>query len=133
MFLPVARRAPPDIAVVALIAVVFWTVFLLVAHACLRLAISYELTKEAVRVLVLRSAPIKTIPYSEITEVQAVGFWRLLSPEFFVSIRGGNRIFVQRGVVVRRRGKLTILMTPDDPDAFVAEVRQRCAEVGASR
>jgi len=66
-------------------------------------------------------------PRDEITDVEIVSFWDVLSDEAFrwrSKYHWQNRFTLGRGLVlITRSNGLEYVVTPDDPDAFVRAVR----------
>lgn len=105
--------------------------FLAAAQLGLRLLIRYALADRELRVRFVGLTVVR-IPYEQIEEVETAGFWDVLFPRTratFNGIRAGNRIFFREAVVVRRAEGLRrfVIVTPDAPPAFAAELRARAS------
>jgi len=87
---------------------------------CGRLVLTYDLTDRGIDIVALRVVAVMRIPYRDIESIQAVSFRDSLRLDPFV-LRIGNRLVGETVVVSRKSGWFRrVLITPDDPSAFVA-------------
>lgn len=112
-------------------AVVFLVAFVLGLRVTLRRVIEYRRDSDAVRVVVFGRLPIITIPYRTIVEISKVRSDEVVVPRrlvMFTAIRAGNRLSGDAVLIVRRKGlRRGVVLTPEGPDEFVADVRARVA------
>jgi hypothetical protein len=92
-----------------------------------RYLLNYRLDEAGVTFLVFRVLPVKTIPYGDIESARASG----MSGAMFSGLMGWkwqNRLFGRVVVIARKYGMLrNVLITPDDPDRFAAQINEKCA------
>lgn len=111
--------------------VVFAIAFLALVHFALRAIVSYRIVERSLEVRTFGFV-LSRIPCDEIVSVEVMGFGTLirksLSPlgRLFWAARAGNGVFAARPVVVTRRRGRALVISPDDPDAFVRELLKRC-------
>ena len=101
-----------------------------------RYLLQYRLEATGIRVTFLGPFGGSRIPFANIAEVRefpAIGWNLLRSARPIIACRWGNRIF-GRGVLIRLRTGFikSILITPDDPDAFIEAVRRHVKEIQVS-
>ena len=109
----------------------FLAAALTAAQFGLRVLIRYVLGDRELRVVFVGLTVVR-VPYEQIEDVGTARFWDLLIPHTratFNGIRAGNRIFFREAVVVRRAGGMRkfVIMTPDRPPAFAAELKTRAS------
>ncbi len=111
--------------IIGLFSVVVMIVFVGgVYQLCGRYFIVYNVTQESIRIEVF-GAPLIIIPYSCIEEVRRISGLESLRPRIRI-LRAGNRIIGRVVLVQKSRGFIrSVLLTPDDPDEFVAVVKGR--------
>ncbi len=118
-----------------LVAILAVVVFLFARPVVLRWMIEYRRDPDAVRVVVFRRFPIVTIPYHAIVEVRRVSSDEVLVPRsgvMLAAIRVGNRWTREAVLIVRRKGlRRGVVITPERPDEFVADVRARAVHLRA--
>ena len=104
-------------------------IFFLAAYS-LRFVYDYRIRNESVEIVLFRIAPIYRIPINSIESIK-VATWRELGVGFF-TLRFGNRFTITRMVLIEKQGlQRRVVITPDDPHAFVSEVQRiRAAGVG---
>jgi hypothetical protein len=121
---------PDDVVIGALFAV-FAVAFLALVHFALRAIVSYRIAERSLEVRAF-GLVLSRVPCDEIVSVEAMGFGTLvrksLSPlgRLFWAARAGNGVFAARPVVVTRRRGRALVISPDEPDAFVRELLERC-------
>ena len=91
----------------------------------MRYVISYRLTNRSVLIMLLWVVPIFRISYRHIQEIRVPG--RVESPSDLIPLNFCNRLWGRPGysVLIRRKWGLPVLVSPDDPDEFLHELRQR--------
>lgn len=91
----------------------------------MRYVISYRLTNTSVLVMLLWAVPIFRISYRRIQEIRVPG--RVEAPSDLAPLNFGNRLWGRPGysVLIRRKWGLPVLISPDDPEKFLHELRQR--------
>jgi hypothetical protein len=106
--------------------------FLLGWTYALRRLLTYRCDPDAVRVMVAGRVALFTIPYETIAEIRRLSTGEVNAPRaavVFEAARAGNRWSGGAVLIVRknkfRRG---VIITPDDPEEFVARVSSRVAE-----
>lgn len=115
----------------ALSIVLFLAAVAMAAQFGLRVLIRYALGDRELRVRFVGLTVVR-VPYDTIEEVATARFWDILLPRTraaFNGIRAGNRIFFREAVVVKRAAGVRkfIIMTPDAPPEFAADLRTRAS------
>ena len=97
----------------------------LVLQFGLRYAITYRLTRRSILVVLFRVVPISRTPYERIREVSGP-WWHAESLGDLFAVKFGNRVYARGGsVLIRRKWALSIVLSPDDPEEFIRELRER--------
>ncbi len=79
---------------------------------------------DGIRVRLFGRIPLVHVPFDEITRIDVQSVYKSFVDGVLVSSLGiGVRLF-HRPVVVWREGKDPVLISPSDPHAFIADVRQ---------
>ncbi|WP_247263462.1 MULTISPECIES: hypothetical protein [Pseudomonas] len=95
-----------------------------VFQLCGRYLIVYKTTHESIKIEVF-GLPVMRIPYGRIQDVRRISGLESLKPGMR-TLRVGNRIVGGVVRVQKDRGAIrSVLVTPDDPDEFVATVKGR--------
>jgi hypothetical protein len=115
-----------------LVLIIFAVALLVLVDRTRRYIYDYLITGDAIEILLFRRFPIRRFLLSEITEIEAVSLRDLLaSGELLVANGWANRLSSQV-VRFRRAHGLTVLITPEDSERFVEEVRKRIAEINSA-
>ena len=90
-----------------------------------RLLISYKITSTHIEVLLFRTIPIYWIPFRKIKEMHKRALYEVM---LVPGVHLFTRFFAKR-VMIEMRDKWFIFafFTPENPDAFIAEVKKRMA------
>lgn len=109
--------------------ITFLVVIGIAAQFGLRLIIRYDAGDRELRIRFVGITVVR-VPYQQITGVTKVRFLDVLIPRSgatFNGIRAGNRIVFREAVVVERTEGMRkfVILTPDVPSAFVAELKER--------
>jgi hypothetical protein len=91
-----------------------------------RYVLTYRLTDRSVSITLFGLLPIFCIRYDTIEELERISAQEATF-KYWHPGRGaayGNRFF-GKIILVRRKGKRPVLLTPDDAEEFMQEVRQR--------
>lgn len=120
-----------------LIVASFWIAFLVAAHVVLKHVIHYRITANGgIEVLAFRSLVVSTVRCTDIAGIEVMTFARLvrlsLRSHLFWACRAGNRLVSRRAVVITKRpgAGRALVITPEDPDAFVRDLRGKCPGLG---
>ncbi|MDQ3566969.1 MAG: hypothetical protein M3397_02655 [Actinomycetota bacterium] len=97
--------------------ILFVAVFLLSYQFGMRYVLTYRFTDTRVRAVLFRAVPVSSTRYDLIKEVRIISPLEAL---FRPAVRTENRL-IGPYVLISRRG-FPVLMTPDDPEAFVRRV-----------
>jgi len=110
---------------VALIAFFAGLAFVIAIQPLIR---DYRVGPRGVEFLVLRFWVVWTLRFENIAEAERIRAEDALAPRLWFAWRLGNRLR-RVGVLVRRRRGLfrSLLLTPQDPDAFVAGIKRGMA------
>jgi len=75
--------------------------------------------------MLLWVVPIFRISYRRIKEIRVPG--RVESPSDFIPLNFGNRVWGRPGysILIRRKWGLPVVLSPDDPEEFVRQLRER--------
>lgn len=109
----------PDFIIVAALVLLFG---LLLQHFVLRHILTYQLTEGSVRVVLFGTVPLSSTSYGRIEEIRQVTWaeaWRY--PHAWRAANRLNGPFV----LIHRKWGLPVVITPEDPDGFVRELRER--------
>jgi hypothetical protein len=90
----------------------------------LRYVYGYRIANGRVEIVLFRIVPIRWVSLKNIKEVRAIGSndWGALGP--WDAERWGNRIVGPMVLIERREGiSKKLLITPDNPDEFIRNVR----------
>ena len=103
--------------------------FLIVAISVLQFAgpylYQYRLGDQRFEVKLFGLVPILILYFSDISEARVLSGSPLFNP--FAGVSFPNRVFAARPVQIRRKkGVLrSVILTPDQPESFVAEINRR--------
>ena len=99
------------------------TAFYLALDQLPRLLISYKISENHITVFLLRTIPIYWIPFRKIKALHVRAFYEVV---LVPGVHLFTRLFAKR-VMIEMRDKWFIFafFTPDNPDAFIAEVKKR--------
>lgn len=91
-----------------------------------KLLITYSLSADKITVVLLRIFPMYIIPLESVEQITKAGAYKMLLGMSGVlrSRAFGANVFIARNTTW---GK-DIVVTPDNPDAFIAEVKRRVKE-----
>ena len=85
----------------------------------------YRLSDESIQIVLLNVVPINRIRYDRITGIRRVSSREMwLDLDYLFVVRFGNRVWGPAVLIFRRRW-LPIVITPDNAEEFVRELRQR--------
>jgi hypothetical protein len=88
----------------------------------LRYVLTYRFTDHAVQVVLLRRIPVLSIRYEDVEEVRHASLWEVL---LVPARREGNKLFTGPTVLIHRRRKLPVVITPDNAERSIKELRER--------
>jgi hypothetical protein len=92
-----------------------------------RYVCTYRVSSDELQVVLFRAIPAYGVVLANIRNIAEVPYSETLKPRLS-ALRFGNRIFGRVVVVEKKAGLFkTMFITPDDPEAFVAEVRAKMA------
>jgi hypothetical protein len=105
------------------IGVIIVALLLLLSSQVFRVIFSYSIREKEIAVLLFHTVPIYTIPYGKIVKMHEAPFYEVaLVP----GVHLFTRVFARRVVIeMRDRWFIFAFLTPADPGAFMAEVKQR--------
>ena len=107
---------PPEFLVPAAVILLFYLFGL-------RYVLTYRFTDHAVQVMLVRLIPVSSIRYENIEEVRHVSFWEALL--YLHAWKAGNKLFTGQIVLIYRRRKVPVVITPDNAERFIRELRER--------
>lgn len=113
---------PLDFVIVAALVLLFG---LLVQQFVLRHILTYRITEDNVQVMLFGAVPVSTTSYSRIKEISQITWgeaWRY--PHAWRCANRLNGPFV----LIHRKWGLPVAISPDDPEKFIRELRQRAHE-----
>ncbi len=120
------RAAPIFIAVIAVVVGA--------AQVGMRFVIRYRLTRDR---LEIRMFGLRVVTHRLEGILAEKHSWRWLviprSLAVAFAMRAGNRLWSREFVLIRGRRMWPVIITPDDPDAFLAELSARRAVLGHER
>jgi hypothetical protein len=105
------------------------TAFVFFVACCLPLFYDYQLSDDAVEIVLFLSLPVFRIPFDDIAQIEMSWGWG----RSYAVLRIGNRPF-SNGVLITRKGALlsSVAITPRDPEQFVRDVQSRIDGLKAS-
>lgn len=91
-----------------------------------RYTTTYKCTEDSIDVL---STPMVRIPYRNILEIRQAGWADSMGSFFWFGARTQNRIFGTHILIkaVEDTKSRSVYVTPDNPDQFIADIKQRVA------
>jgi hypothetical protein len=91
-----------------------------------RYILTYRLTDTSVLIVLFGLLPVFRVRYDSIEEVKMIPFSEFWKAAFKYQhvLKFGNRI-LGGGVLIRRKRKFPVMISPDDAEEFVREVRRR--------
>jgi hypothetical protein len=89
-----------------------------------RYVFRYRITKDSLQFVVFGKIPYMSIKLANIAEIREVSFKEATFQKPLVW-RCGNRLWGKIVLIRRKKGIIkTILITPDNPDEFISEIRE---------
>lgn len=90
----------------------------------MRYVLTYRFTDTRVQAVLFRVIPVSSTGYDLVKEVRIISSWEAL---FWFAVHSENRLTGPLFVLIRR-SSFPVLMTPDDPEKFVRQVKLRVYE-----
>jgi hypothetical protein len=106
---------PPEFLVAVAVILLFY-------QFGLRYVLTYRFTDRAAQVVLVRVIPLISIRYEDVEEVRHVSLWEVL---FLPAWRAGNKLFTGPIVLIHRGRKMPVVITPDNAQRFIRELRER--------